>query len=697
MKKILFLSIIYLIPFSVMSQKVTIQVIKVENAAVSDWKILDEQYRILYSGNEYQYNDSVSFSLEGNKHYIMSITINEIYNHDTSLYSLRLNGEPIILIPSNTEPGDHFYPFFTGIKAEEVKITGGTGTTISSFPWQVYYESGDYTCGGSIISENWIITAAHCTQNDDGSAIAASDMSVTVGANNPRNTLEGTKYKISEVIVHKDYNNNTLENDIALLKLAEPLNFENAKPIKILLSEDVADGASDPGVMSWVTGWGLTGVHPSTYPTTLQKVQLPIITNAQAASVWNSIPATDIMAGYLSGNKDACSGDSGGPLVVPVSDEYKLAGLVSWGSSNCNTYGGYTRVSLFETWIRSKTGIEKEYIPASPVGDTILCQGVDANQYSVAKVPGASVYEWKLLPAIAGSIYVNSEIATVIWDTSYTGSVTVKLRVTINNKVSEWSKLNINIFKNTKLLSQSGDSVICARQPINLKVEAEGYSLNYKWYHNGNLTQSGSSGELNITNALTDASGKYFCEITGVCGIKKSGNINLTVHPLTSISYISPVTEIPFGDDITLEIRAEGYDLFYQWQRDDVLLENNNSPQLVLQDVNANNTGLYRTNVTGACGIKLSEGTYLYVKKENYSGEPEVFLWPTIAHDEFKVALSNDQYYNICLFSTSGRLLSEQFNCRYQTTINVNKIPEGFYIVTVYNNNFRKSLKVIKR
>lgn len=137
-----------------MSQKVTVQVIKVEKAALSEWKILDEKYGEVFSGNEYFRNDSVTFTLEANKRYFLQISVSEIYNRDTNLYTLRLNDEPIILIKSEIEPGDHFFPFFTGIRTEDVTITGGTNAAISDFPWHVYYIAGNYRCGGSIISDN---------------------------------------------------------------------------------------------------------------------------------------------------------------------------------------------------------------------------------------------------------------------------------------------------------------------------------------------------------------------------------------------------------------------------------------------------------------------------------------------------------------------------------------------------------------
>ena len=67
-----------------------------------------------------------------------------------------------------------------------------------------------------------------------------------------------------------------------------------------------------------------------------------------------------------------------------------------------------------------------------------------------------------------------------------------------------------------------------------------------------------------------------------------------------------------------------------------------NSSILVLQNVNATTIGIYKTTVTGTCGIEISDKVYVYVKKSNYSAEPEVFVWPTITSDEFTVALSNE-------------------------------------------------------
>ena len=692
MKNILFISILYLIPISVMSQKVPIQVIKSGNAALSEWQILDKQYRPVFPGSEYFKRDSVSFTLEANERYLLEISVSEIYEPDTTLYSLRINGEPIMLIRSKIEPGDYFYPFFTGIKAEPTKIIGGTNANIADFPWQVYYISGPYLCGGSIIDQNWVVTAAHCTKDSNGNPIPASSMQIKVGSST---TSGGKVYNVSNVIVHSGFNSQTLINDIALLKIAGPINYTNATPIKLVSPYDVAAGATDPGVMSWVTGWGLIRVNPQTLPSNLQMVQLPIVSNAQAAIVWGTIPSTDIMAGYLTGNKDACNGDSGGPLVVPVNNEYKLAGLVSWGSSNCDTYGGYTSVSALETWILTNTGIQ--YAPSSPIGDTIVCQGVNSSQYSTGVIPGATSYEWQMSPSNAGVITGNSNNGTVVWNTNYAGSVTILVRATIYGTISEWSGLNVKIALNTKLISQSRDTALCAGQPVSLIVNAAGYNLIYNWYKNGTLIPSSNSNVFNVSGTTTGNSGIYKCNVSGSCGTLFSNNINLTVHPLTNITYISSDSQVAFGKDATLEVISDGYDLSYQWQKNDTLLDNTNTSLLVLQDVNATNIGLYRVTVKGACGTKISDTIYVYVKKTNYSNEPEIFLWPTITSDILNVALSNDQLYNVRIYSSLGIMMKEQINCRYKTAISLGNLPIGMYIVDIYNNSFKKSLRVIKR
>jgi secreted trypsin-like serine protease len=667
-----------------------------ENATLTGWQILDDQSKIAFSGDKYLCNDSVDFTLKANSYYFLKISVSEVFNSDTALISLRINGEPILLIKPEIGPGDHLIPFFTGIRSMDVKITGGTDALISDFPWQVYFESANFLCGGSIISDGWVVTAAHCTIFDNGLPISPSQMTVKVGATDPTNAGEGQNYSISQAIIHEGFNSQTLLNDIALLKVNGPISFPNAVPIKLVTPEDVAQGVILPGVMSWVTGWGLTKVSPNVFPTALQKVQLPIVSNEQASTVWSSIPATDIMAGFRLGNKDACNGDSGGPMTVPVFGVLKLAGIVSWGSSACNNYGAYTRVSDFVAWVRKNTGIPIDFKPPDPAGDTLICQGVISSRYSVPVVTSATNYDWQLIPADAGAISGNSENITVVWNTAFIGKVEVVLRVTINNQVSDWSRINVNIVQNTRLLSQSKDTTICEGQPIILRMVTEGYKLNYAWSKDGQQVQSGASSQFSIQNAATNNSGVYSCQITGSCGTVLSSAIKLTVLPLTNISFISPDTEVPFGNDVTLQVIAGGYNLKYQWQKDGTLIVKSDTSKLFIAHVNATDIGLYQSTVIGTCGTEKSKLIYLYVKREVISAEPEVFVWPTITSSIFNVALSNASLYTVQIFSSNGQLMRDQTNCQYQTVFNLSTKPRGVYIVKVFNSSFRKSIKVIK-
>ena len=696
MKNFIFFLFLGLLSMQAFPQKMVVKVIRKSNSAVSGWRILDENYRIAFPGSEYDKGDSVTFSLSTDQRYFLEVSVNEVLNADTDLYSVILNNEPVMLIKADIGPGDHFFPFFTGVRQENVKITGGTTASITDFPYQVYFIAGNYRCGGTIIGDKWILTAAHCTEDDFYLPVPVADMKIRVGLNNPQNPADGQTYDVKNVIVHEGYDNQTLLNDIALLELTDTIHDAIARPVKLVTSTDVSEGATDPGVMSWVTGWGLTSVSPEILPTTLQKVQLPVITNSQAAVVWSSIPATDIMAGFLNGNKDACSGDSGGPMVVPVFGDYKIAGIVSWGSKYCNTYGAYTRVSDFESWIRSKTGIEKEYWPPRPSGDSIVCQGTLTGNYSIGDIPGATSYEWNLLPSDAGSVSGASGNSLVTWNTSYTGSANLIARVTIDNVISEWSALDIRVAKNTVLTGQSSDTAMCAQEPITLTAAAEGTELVYNWYKDGELSQTGSTADYSLSSAIPSNSGIYQCEVKGVCGTVTTDPVDLAVYPITNIYSLSADTSVTLGSDVTLKAKAEGHDLAYKWQKNKIPIGNSDTSILALRSLDANDIGLYRVIVNGTCRSDTGKMIYVYVRKAYYSTEPDVFVWPTLTSGELHIALSDDEIYNILVFDSTGRLIIRKDGCQYETTLYTGSLPPGLCIVSIYNDNLRKSVKIIK-
>ncbi len=694
MKKILLLLIIVLAAFPAISQKVTIGVSRSNESTLSFWQITDINSQTIFSANGHLNEDTVRFTLDAFQLYSLQITVPETNIPFRLNYTLEINGEAVLHINEQSVAGEHSFQFFTGMKKAPAKITGGTTASIADFPWQVYFISGNYRCGGSIISPDWVITAAHCTETDAGAPIPFNQMFVVVGADNP--STSGATYKVSEAIAHESYNSTTLENDIAVLHLQTPISYANATPIKLINSIDVINGATLPGVMAWVTGWGLTHVSPDALPTKLQKLQLPIVSNAQASTVWSSIPSTDIMAGYLNGNKDACNGDSGGPLAVPLYGEYKLAGIVSWGSTSCNTYGAYTKVSAFESWIALKTGITA-FSPSSPAGPSTICNVTDTSLYLIDPYPLATSYDWKLYPANAGTITGKGLNASVIWNSSFSGSLAVLARVTVNGIVSDWSKTSVVVAPETKLLSKSADTTLCALQPITLQASASGYKLSYKWYKNGTLYQSGSSNVVSYSLADPLNSGIYRCDITSACGSLTSGNISMTVLPVTRVKYLTPDTVISFGYDASLKVNSEGHNLSYQWQKDGSILAGGDAANLPLPAVNTSDIGQYQVIVNGTCGTLTSDSVYVYVKRKESATVPDVFVWPTITSQNVSIASYNDSSYTIRLYNTSGVLLREVKDCRYQTNLYLGTLPRDIYILRIFNSDFNKSYKIIKK
>jgi secreted trypsin-like serine protease len=229
-------------------------------------------------------------------------------------------------------------------------IVGGTNTTIAANPWQVSVQSssGSHFCGGSILNENWVITANHCI----GGTMRVAAGSTTLSGM----STSGQIRSVAQVVRYPGYVTPEQGKDVALLRVSTPfdLSGSNVKAIGILTAADVAAGLADPGVMSRVTGWGALSSGGSS-PNTLQTVDVAVLSNAQAQSSYPSETITADQLAAASPGKDSCQGDSGGPLTVAKGTTRVLAGVVSWGYGCADSRypGMYARVSSFESWITS--------------------------------------------------------------------------------------------------------------------------------------------------------------------------------------------------------------------------------------------------------------------------------------------------------------------------------------------------------
>ncbi|XP_034566458.1 transmembrane protease serine 9 [Notolabrus celidotus] len=257
------------------------------------------------------------------------------------------------------------------------RIVGGETAPVGNWPWQASVQrGGGHICGGSLINSEWVVSAAHCFSS-------TSNIGVSLGLQ----SLEGSNPNavtrtVSQIIIHPDYNTTTLENDISLLKLSSPVNFND-----FILPVCLAESGSSffDGTNSWVTGWGNIRVNvPLPPPKNLMEVEVPIVGNKRCnCKVGGTITENMICAGLVAGGKDSCQGDSGGPLVSKQGSRWVLAGIVSFGNgcAMANSPGVYTRVSSYQLWINSHiTSNRPGYIRFSSTGTdsdlSVTCEGL---------------------------------------------------------------------------------------------------------------------------------------------------------------------------------------------------------------------------------------------------------------------------------------------------------------------------------
>ena len=247
------------------------------------------------------------------------------------------------------------------------RIVGGSDADIQDYPWQVALmtSQGFQFCGGTVIHPEWILTAAHCL---------GGTIYIRAGVTNRTHTTGQDRLVIAQY-GHPDFNGETYENDIALMRLQTPLDLSgpNVKAIPLATAAHAAMGYTDPTEMSTITGWGRTTEGGAT-SNILQVAQVPITTLEYAQQAYASfgyiVTPDMIPAGYEGGGVDACQGDSGGPLAIrdprsPVG--YILAGATSWGvgCARPGLPGLYARVSYFETWLGNISGLSFDQ-PTAP-------------------------------------------------------------------------------------------------------------------------------------------------------------------------------------------------------------------------------------------------------------------------------------------------------------------------------------------
>lgn len=253
--------------------------------------------------------------------------------------------------------GTKAYDDICGIENKSgAKIVGGQEASPNQFPWLAGLEAPSWFCSSSIISEEWVLTAAHCV---DG----ASSWDVILGSHNLDAFSEPHRIVASSAngILHPDWNPNTLANDIALIKLDSPIEFNDyIRPACLPAYSDASDNLVGESVTA--TGWGKLSDSSFSRAAKLHfAAGIPVMDNDICNSNYGII--TD---GHLcidsTGGHGVCNGDSGGPLNLPLAnDRYHTVGVASFVSSLGCESGlphGFTRVTEYLQWIESVTNIQ---------------------------------------------------------------------------------------------------------------------------------------------------------------------------------------------------------------------------------------------------------------------------------------------------------------------------------------------------
>lgn len=254
---------------------------------------------------------------------------------------------------------------FDNVQQQRLRIFGGSTSLPGLWPWQVALIVNDlFHCGASLIAENWVVTAAHCVYNRHTRKLF-SYIKVNLGVHDIKSGLRDPNVQSidsKEIVPHPNFNWNTFDSDLALIKLKWKANItDHVRPV--CLPSKQQRRKVTPGAMGVMLGWGLTeGEKPKTE---LQQVYMPVVghSNCQQAYKRETWPVTSNMlcAGYASNIKDSCKRDSGGGFLFPDSKGKKkkwfLGGIISWGNPQCGTPGKYsvfTHINgRFSRWIRN--------------------------------------------------------------------------------------------------------------------------------------------------------------------------------------------------------------------------------------------------------------------------------------------------------------------------------------------------------
>ncbi|XP_074502549.1 plasminogen activator, urokinase a [Sebastes fasciatus] len=246
------------------------------------------------------------------------------------------------------------------------KIVGGSFTPIESHPWvAALFQRSRFLCGGSLISPCWVLTAAHCFA--DGAKTDIQHLSVYLGktAINDTDANREQSFTVEKLIIHQQFNESNLNNDIALLKIKSK---NGGCAVKSASARTVCLPPSHTqlpaGFQCSIAGFGRERFGAWHYSQYLKQAEVKLLpqTDCTSKSYYGDLITENMFcAGSPDWSTDACKGDSGGPLMCEASGRMFLFGVVSWGEgcASKNKPGVYTQVTNYNKWIAVETKLPK--------------------------------------------------------------------------------------------------------------------------------------------------------------------------------------------------------------------------------------------------------------------------------------------------------------------------------------------------
>lgn len=237
------------------------------------------------------------------------------------------------------------------------RIVGGQEATPHSFPWMAaLFIDEKYFCGGTLISDEWVLTAGHC-------AHGASSIRLMLGAHNVRESSEEGRVEVisTDFFTHPDYNQISIHNDLALIHLPSPVEFNDIiRPICLPAHHESGEAWANEDAIA--SGWGKPTDASTSISPVLRWVDTNTITNLLCALEFPTIINKNIICISGKNGKSTCNGDSGGPLYLydSAATTYKQIGITSFGSSlGCaiGFHAGFTRPASYLEWIETETDI----------------------------------------------------------------------------------------------------------------------------------------------------------------------------------------------------------------------------------------------------------------------------------------------------------------------------------------------------